>query len=230
MAPINQHKYHLGSLLEMLIHRTHPRPTEYETLGCLIFLIFSTTNILASCLGDSEAQGLRTSDHSQSFHHYEIETGTHWALLFHALSYISYHTWLQVLSICCYLLSWYVWTFPWDPIKCLPGCFTRTSYLKVQNPSLLLQGHTSQQMCMLLPSCSNQQPGNVLSHSFLPHPPLCNSSKCQFCFWNSSKQFSLYLHCYRHNANHHCFPLPSSSPVPLLAFPVLSIGGTHSNP
>lgn len=127
----------------------------------------STTNILASCLGDSEAQGLRTSDHSQSFHHYEIETGTHWDLLFHALSYVSYHTWLQVLSICCYLLSWYVWTFPWDPIKCLPGCFIRTSYLKVRNPSLLLQGHTSQQTCMLLPSCSNQKPGNVLSHSFL---------------------------------------------------------------
>ena len=50
-----------------------------------------------------------------------------------------------------------------DPIKHLLGCFTSTSDLQVQTP-FLLQCHTAQQMCVLLPSCSNQKPGNVLSH------------------------------------------------------------------
>lgn len=173
------------AMLEMQIHRPYPRPRQSESL--------KTVDVLTSSLDDSEAHGSsRTNDNIQSFHFtmnkIETETGSAPCSVlspgFHVTSSFRYYPHAVGFQVVTSL------TF-------FPKTHSQLLYL---TPVL--------ECCRYLRSTGTKPLSSPVSHisanvrslaqlfkleawesSFtpLPHPPLFNSSKCQFYFWKSSK-------------------------------------------
>lgn len=156
MASICWHWYHLGSLLEIQIQRPYPRPTKSETLG-------SECNSGRYNKSYEWFWGIQKFENHWSYpiiSFYNNKTETVTTQLFNSVLSLGFHTAKDFkyylysadfqIGISRPLSKTHIQLLTWH----LHLSVTGTSNLQVQTP-YLLQGYTSQQMCVLLPSCSN---------------------------------------------------------------------------